>query len=176
MRVLRLSIATVVLFVCALGYCQSPGKSGSSSDAQTEFTLMKTLAGNWQGSVTSDNPAWGTDKPILLSISVASHGNALIHELNTGGPELTVFYMEDNRLALTHYCDLGNRPHMVAQPLNQSKVIEFDLVDYPGNDQIGHISHAVFTMVEPDHHIEDWTFLPTGGKPVHVHMDFKRVT
>ncbi len=110
-----------------------------------------------------------------LSIRVASHGNALIHELNTGGPELTVFYMENERLALVHYCDFGNRPHMIARPMADGKVIEFDLVDYPGTDQIGHVSHGVFTVVDSNHHVEDWTFLPSGSKPVHAHIAFVRV-
>jgi hypothetical protein len=59
------------------------------SDAHKAFDLMKTLAGTWQGPITTDDPAWGTDKPMSLSMRVASHGNALIHELNTGGPEVT---------------------------------------------------------------------------------------
>ncbi len=137
--------------------------------------MMKTLAGTWQGSVTTDNPAWATDKPLPLSIRVASHGNALIHELNTGGPEVTVFFVEADHLALVHYCDFGNRPHMIARPTKDGKTIEFDLSESPGSEQVGHVSHAVFTILDPDHHVEDWTFLPTGQKPVHAHIVFKRV-
>lgn len=46
------------------------GKPGVSSAAQTTFTLMKTLAGTWQGSVTTDNPAWATNKPLPLSFAL----------------------------------------------------------------------------------------------------------
>ena len=110
-----------------------------------------------------------------LSIRVASHGNALIHELNTGGPEVTVFYVDGDRLSLVHYCDFGNRPHLVAQSSADGKTVEFDLVDAPGSNQVGHVSHAVFTMIDANHHIEDWTFTLANGKLVHAHMDFKRV-
>jgi len=136
---------------------------------------MKTLAGNWQGPVTTDNPAWSTDKPMSLSVRIASHGNALIHELNTGGPEVTVFYLDNDRLTLLHYCDFGNRPHMVARPSADGRTVEFDLVDAPGSNQVGHVSHGVFTFIDANHHIEDWTFTLADGTLVHGHLDFKRV-
>ena len=175
MNVRRFVCTMSAVLLSTVAYGQTASQPAVHTDAQASFALMKTLAGTWQGTVTTDNPAWATDKPMPLSIRVASHGNALVHELDTGGPEETVFYMEGDRLAMLHYCDFGNRPHMVAQPLKDGKVIEFDLVEYPGSDQIGHVSHGTFTILDPNHHVEDWTFLPTGGKPVHAHIDFKRV-
>jgi hypothetical protein len=175
MKVVRFVLSIAVLTVCAVAYGQSPVQPVDRSDAQKSFDLMKTLAGNWQGAVTTDDPAWATDKPMLLSIRVASHGNALIHELNTGGPELTVFYLDSDRLTLLHYCDFGNRPHLVARPAADGKTVEFDLIDAPGSNQVGHVTHAVFTMMDADHHIEDWTFARANGRIVHGHVDFKRV-
>lgn len=168
-------IAMLLFSACAVACAQSPAQPAASSDAGKAFDLLKTQAGNWQGTLTTDNPAWSTDKPLPLTIRIASHGNAVIHELNTGGPEVTVFYIENDHLALVHYCDFGNRPHMVARPSTDGKTIDFDLVDLPGSDQIGHVSHWVVTVIDANHHIEDWTFLPAGGKPVHAHADFKRV-
>ena len=110
-----------------------------------------------------------------VSIRVASHGNALIHELNTGTPEVTLFYVDSDRLTLIHYCDYGNRPHMVARPSSDGKTVEFDLVDYSGSNEIGHVSHGVFTIVDAGHHFEDWTFMLPGDKPVHAHIDLRRV-
>jgi len=34
--------------------------------------------------------------------------------------------------------------------------------------------HAVFTFVDANHHIEDWTFMLAGDKPVHAHFDLQR--
>jgi hypothetical protein len=175
MKVLRLAASAAMLALCAVTYAQTPGKPVAGSEAQKTFDLMKSLAGGWVGSVTSDNPAWSTDKPLPLTIRVVSRGNALVHELSTPGPELTVIYVENDRLTLLHYCDYANRPHMVAQPSMDGKTIEFDLVDFTGSDAIGHVSHAVFTIVDPNHHVEDWIFMPAGGRPVHAHIDFKRV-
>jgi outer membrane lipoprotein-sorting protein len=97
MRLIRL-VSIVMLSVCALAHGQSSAKPVASSDAQKSFDLMKTLAGTWKGPITTDNPAWSTDQPMSLSIRVASSGNALIHELSTPGPEVTVFYLDNDRL------------------------------------------------------------------------------
>jgi hypothetical protein len=175
MKSLLSVFAIVILAACAVASAQSPGKPVAISDAQKAFDLMKTLAGKWQGPVTTDSPAWSTDKPMSVSMRVASHGNALIHEIDTGGPEVTVFYVDSDRLTLVHYCDFGNRPHMVARPSSDGKTVEFDLVDYSGSNEIGHITHGVFTVVDASHHFEDWTFMLPGDKPVHAHIDLKRV-
>jgi hypothetical protein len=116
-----------------------------------------------------------TDQPMPLSIRVASHGNALIHELSTPGPEVTVFYVDSDRLALLHYCDFGNRPHMVARPSADGKTVEFDLIDAPGSNAVGHVSHWVFTIIDDSHHFEDVMFTLASGTNVHAHLDFKRV-
>ena len=175
MRALRAAVSVMVLLMSVSMYGQSPANAGADTTPQATFELMKTLAGSWQGSVTTDNPAWATDSPMPLSIRVASHGNALIHELNTGGPEVTVIYMEGERLALLHYCDFGNRPHMVTQPTKDGKVIHFTLLEAPGSNAVGHVSEGTFTIIDSNHHLEDWVFLPKEGKPVHAHIDFKRV-
>jgi len=173
-KLLHLS-AIAMLSVCALAHGQSSAKPVATSDAQKSFDLLKTLAGTWKGSITTDNPAMSTDQPMPLSIRVASSGNALIHELSTPGPEVTTFYLDSDRLTLIHYCDFGNRPHMVARPSADGKTVEFDLVDAPGSNQVGHVSHWVFATIDANHHIEDVVFSLANGTLVHAHMDFKRV-
>jgi hypothetical protein len=161
--------------MCAVVYGQSSPKPVASSDARRSIDLIKTLSGTWQGAITTDNPAWSTDKPMPLSIRVASHGNALIHELSTPGPEVTVFYVDSDHLELLHCCDFGNRPHMVARPSSDGKTLEFDLIDTAGSSQVGHMSHAAFTIIDANHHIEDWIFTVADGTLVHAHMDLWRV-
>ena len=175
MRVLRVAVSIFMLSVCALTHGQSVTKPVAGSDGQGSFDLLKTLAGNWKGAVTTDSAAMSTDQLMPLSIRVASSGNALIHELSTPGPEVTVFYLDSDRLTLMHYCDFGNRPHMVARPSTDGKTVEFDLTDAPGSNQVGHVSHWVFTIVDASHHIEDAVFTLANGTLVHAHMDFKRV-
>jgi hypothetical protein len=174
MKMFRL-VSILMLSVCAFAHGQSSAIPVVTSDAQKSFDLMKALAGTWRGPITTDIPAWSSDQPMPLSIRVASSGNALIHELSTPGPEVTVFYLDSDRLTLVHYCDFGNRPHMMARPSADGKTVEFDLIDAPGNNQVGHVSHWVFTIIDANHHIEDVTFPMANGTILHAHLDFKRV-
>jgi len=175
MSLLRCAVTIFMFGVCAGAYGQSVDKPVVSWDAQRSFDLLKTLAGNWKGAIMTDDPAMSTEQLMPLSIRVASHGNALTHELSTAGPEVTVFYIDSDRLTLLHYCDFGNRPHMAARPSAEEKTVEFDLVDAPGSDQVGHVSHWVFTIIDTSHHIEDAVFTMANGTLVHAQMDFKRV-
>jgi hypothetical protein len=34
--------------------------------------------------------------------------------------------------------------------------------------------HAVFTLVDADHHIEDWTYMMPGDKPMRAHFELQR--
>lgn len=157
----------------------------AQSDAQKSFDQLKTLAGSWQGPVTTDPPQPGMGNGTLTQVMlhVTSRGNALAHEMKeVGKPDdptrydhpLTMLYLDGDRLLLTHYCDAGNRPRMVAKTSPDGKTVEFDFLDVAGNLQYGHMQHAVFTVVDANHHIEDWTYMMPGDKPVHARMDLKR--
>ncbi|HZQ22418.1 MAG TPA: hypothetical protein VFA89_06425 [Terriglobales bacterium] len=156
----------------------------AQSDAQKSFAQLKSLAGTWTGPVTANPPQeeWG-NKPVWVSMRVTSRGNTLVHEMKEPGtPDdatkddpITMVYLDGDRLLLTHYCDAGNRPRMAAKPSPDGKTVEFDFVDIAGNLHYGHMQHAVFTVVDANHHTEDWTFMMPGDKPVHAHMDLKRV-
>ena len=86
-----------------------------------------------------------------------------------------MFYLEGEGLLLTHYCDTGrNRPRMAGKLAPDGKTVEFDFLDVAGSTQYGHMHHAVFTIIDANHHIEDWTYMMPGDKPMHAHLDLKR--
>lgn len=154
-------------------------------EAQKSFTAMKGLAGNWEGPVTVDppQPEMSDGKPLHISMRVTSRGNALVHEMQEAGTALdpakydhpvTMFYVDGGRLNLVHYCDAGNRPRMVARPSADGKSVEFDFSDISGSTDYGHMHHAIFTFIDANHHIEDWTYMMPGDKPIHAHFDLKR--
>ena len=87
---------------------------------------------------------------------------------------VTMLYLDSDRLTLTHYCDAGNRPRMVARTSPDGKTVEFDFVDVAGSTQYGHMHHAVFTVIDANHHTEDWTYMMPGDKPIHAHFDLQR--
>jgi hypothetical protein len=178
-----LSISLLTLSTVAL---LGPGRaSAAESDAQKSFDQLKTLAGTWQGPATVEPPMEDMKNGALMQISlrVTSRGNALVHEMyDPNKPDdpssydhpLTMLYLDGNRLILTHYCDAGNRPRMVARPSPDGKRVEFDFADLSGGNEHGHMYHAVFTVIDRNHHLEDWTYMMPGDKPMHAHFDLER--
>lgn len=161
-----------------------PAAPSAPSDAQKSFEQLKNLAGTWTGSATVDppQPEWN-NAPLQVTLRVTSRGNALVHEMRdpttaddptkTDHP-VTMLYLDGDHLTLVHYCDAGNRPRMVARKSTDGKTTEFDFADLSGGNDYGHMYHAVFTVIDANHHTEDWTFMMPGDKPMHAHMDLRR--
>jgi hypothetical protein len=175
MKSLRFVLLVVLMSLSAVAFAQS--------NAQTAFNKLKTLAGTWQGSVTTTPRQTGMDGgPVWVTLRVTSRGNAIVHEIKKPGmPDdpahddpITLIYLDGDRLSLTHYCDAGNRPRMVARTSPDGKTVDFDFVDVSGGTQYGYMHQAVFTVIDANHHTEDWTYLEPGNKPLHAHLDLRR--
>lgn len=167
------------LSLCRLTFAQNPSSgqkaTPAKSDAQISFDALKSLAGTWTGPVTTDPPNPEINGPIQVTMRVASHGNVLVHEIPPGGvPEPTMIYLDGDRLTLVHYCEAGNRPRMVARKSPDQKTVEFGFVDISGSTSPAYLHHFVFTIIDADHHTEDWTFMLPGDKLLHAHFDLKR--
>jgi len=182
MKYHRFMLSVVLLALSAVAFA---GSDAPKSDAQKSFDTIKSLAGVWDAKLTLAPPMPGMndkDTPGQISMRVTSRGNALVHEMySVGVPDdptrydhpLTMLYLDGDRLNLIHYCDAGNRPHMVARTSSDGKTVEFDFVDISGGTQRGHMHHAVFTVIDANHHTEDWTFM-MNDKPIHAHFDLHR--
>jgi hypothetical protein len=177
MKSLRITLLAVLIPISSLVFAQSDGAKA--------FAQLKTLAGTWEGPVTVNPPQaeMASDSRMHLTMRVTSRGNALVHEMQEAGSAddptkndhpVTMFYLENDRLMLTHYCDAGNRPRMMAKALPDGKSVEFTFLDVSGGTEYGHMNHALFTVIDANHHTEDWTYLMPGEKPVHAHMDLQR--
>ena len=175
MKSLRLMLSIVLMSLSIVAFAQSDAQK---SDAQKSFDKMKTLAGSWEGHVTTfPQEASIEGKLMQVTLRPTSMGNALLHEMTgTGRPDdpITMLYLDQDRLLLTHYCDAGNRPRMTGKVSPDGKTVEFDFLDIAGSTQYGHMHHAVFTFLDANHHIEDWTYMQPGDKPVHAHFDLQR--
>ena len=189
MKSVCLVLSVVLMSLATVAAAQSEGykpvDKPALTDAQKSFTLLKNLAGIWQASVTTDPPLadMGNGTRTQVTMRVTSRGNGLVHEIyEPDKPDdptkydhpLTMLYMDGDRLLLTHYCDAGNRPRMVARTSPDGKTVEFDFLDLSGGTQYGHMDHAVFTVIDANHHTEDWTCVMAGDKPLRAHLDLKR--
>jgi hypothetical protein len=190
MKPFRFGMLILLLSLCSVASAQDEMQHQSTAqpaptEAQKSFTEMKSLAGAWRGVVTVTPPMKGMGSTTMdVSLRVTSRGNALVHEMREAGKPadptkyddpITMFYLDGDKLTLVHYCDAGNRPRMLARTSPDGKTVEFDLLDVSGNTKFGHMQHALFTAVDANHHIEDWTFLLPGDKVIHARMELERV-
>ena len=193
MKYLHFTLAVVLISLGSAAFAQSdaakPGapkqevkkSDAPKSEAQKSFENLKALAGKWEGpvSVQPAVPEMASGKPIHVSLRVTSMGNLLTHEMTSDDrPDdpITTIYLDGDQLFLTHYCDAGNRPRMVAKSSPDGKTVAFDFVNISGNTQYGHMHNAVFTIIDENHHTEDWTFILPGNKAMHAHFDLKRIS
>ena len=148
------------------------------ADPKPAFEKMKSLAGTWEGKVTTNPHRPDIEgAPAHVTLRVTSSGNALLHEgTSTARPDdpLTIFYIDNDRLTLTHYCDAGNRPRMVGTLSADGKTIDFEFLDVAGNMKYGHMHHIAFTFVDADHHTEDLVFMLPGDKATEAHLELTR--
>ncbi len=194
MKALRYMLPVVLMSLTTVAFAQSGAHKmdeaktpAPKSEAQTAFDAMKTLAGDWEGPVKTDMPveAKVDIKPLHVTMRVTSRGNVLVHEFQEAGTLLdptkydhpvTMLYVDTDgdRLTLVHYCDAGNRPRMTGKMSPDGKTLEFDFADLSGGNKYGHMYHAVFTIIDANHHTEEWTYMMPGDKPVHAHIDLQR--
>lgn len=153
-------------------------QSAPGTEAQKSFDTMKTLAGTWKGQVKTFPPHPDMDGKVMeASLRVTSMGNAIVHEMTGEGRAdhpVTMVYLDGDELELTHYCDAGNRPRMVGKESADGKTVDFSFLDVSGSTAYGHMQHATFTVIDNNHHIEEWTYLEPGDKPVRAHMELTR--
>ena len=150
----------------------------AQSDAHKSFDTLKTLAGSWEGTLTTVPQEPDVNgKAVQVSLRATSMGNALMHEMKVEGrPDdpISMIYLDGDRLLLTHYCDAGNRPRMVAKPSADGKTTEFDFLDVAGGTDHGHMHHAPLTVIDANHHTEDWTYMMPGDTPIRAHFELQR--
>jgi hypothetical protein len=178
----RSAISVVFVLIAATAFAADA--AATQSDAQKSFAKLKTLAGSWEGPVTTiPLQAEMEGTPTQVTLRVTSRGNALVHEMKEAGKAddpsrydhpVTMLYLDGDRLLLTHYCDAGNRPRMTAKVSPDAKTVEFDFLDVAGGVEYGHMHHALFTIIDANHHTEDWTYMEPGDKPVRAHLDLQR--
>jgi hypothetical protein len=115
------TILAALLLAVSLG--ANAAEVPSSKTASPEFERMKTLVGSWAGK--TDMGQGPVD--LTLQYRLISGGNVLEERCFTGTPNemITMYYDQNGKLAMTHYCMMGNRPAMKLKSADD-KTIKFD--------------------------------------------------
>lgn len=168
----KLTILFVLLAAAAVGFSQDAPKAATSpSNAKIAFEKLLTMSGSWQGVIMGI--------PINITIRTASSGTAVLYEAHAEkgsvpSHEITMFYVEEDRLIATHYCDAGNRARMEGKMSPDGKAIEFSFLDVVGSTKGGLVKHMLFTPIDANKHFEEFTFVMPNGKPIELRGEFQR--
>jgi hypothetical protein len=138
--------------------------------AKSQFERIKSLAGDWSGPGASEMPGG----PMEVRYRITSGGNTVEETIMPGTDHemVTMYYLDGGKLALTHYCVLGNQPHMVASgegsTTGDAATIRFE---YAGASNMaspndGHMHQMEMTIDGKDKLKSHWTFYD-GGKASH---------
>lgn len=162
---LTLTALVVLVAVSTVAQTNSP------TDAQKAFNAVKSMPGTWEGKDSSGHP-------IQVSFKVTSGGSAVMSEILGHESEdmISMFHLDGpNRLLMTHYCGAGNQPRMQASLSSDGKTITFNFVDATNlaTPDAGHMQSMVLTLVDDNHHIEEWTFADHGKEMKEI-FDLRR--
>jgi hypothetical protein len=130
----------------------------AQSDAQKALDQLKRLDGTWQGKDAKGGPVQDTYR-------LTAGGTAVMGENKMGAEDmLSLFYVDGERLLMTHFCPSGNQPRMQATISSDGKSISFDFLDVTNlaSPQAGHMHHAVYLFSDADHYTEQWTWRQDG--------------
>jgi hypothetical protein len=115
------TLCTIALLAGSLGFSSEPATK--STPGSPEFERMKRLVGTWQGKTDMGQG------PIDMTahFRLLAGGTVLEERVFAGTPNemITMWYDQGGKLAMTHYCVLGNRPGMLLKS-SDPKTLKFD--------------------------------------------------
>ena len=148
------------------------GPKAEPMSAAEAFSRLKTLAGDWEGDSQMGK--------VHLNIQLIAGGTSLV-ERETGEkmPEMmTVYYVDGDRLLLTHYCMAGNQPRMQARSFNpETGEVAFEFLDATNltTPSAGHMHNAKIRIADHDHLVTEWEFYENGQKKMSEAAQYTRV-
>jgi len=129
---MKLTICTTLsALLFAAAFCALKADEPKKPAASPEFEKLKTLVGTWHGKTDMGNGPVDMD----LHFRLLAGGSVLEERVFEGTPQemVTMFYDKAGKLALTHYCVLGNRPEMALKS-STGNTLTFDFDSCCGID------------------------------------------
>lgn len=174
-RLMIVAVLTLAFAISGLGAGTAAANSpGSEKLARETFERLKKLDGKWIGSSTKGWKEQVTFKTIAQG-SVVHESSFDAHPNETMA---TMYYMDGNRLLLTHYCVSKTQPRLQATLFEEGgRKVTFTFLDatsLPSRDK-GHMDKVVFHFIDDDHFTSQWTWYQTGKEQWLEEIKYERV-
>src|SRR5262249_3145231 len=117
------AFCATVLLAASMAIAAEESDQPQPKKDSPEFARMKTLVGTWSGK--TDMGQGPVD--IKLEYRLLAGGSVLEERCFSGTPNemVTMYYDQNGKLAMTHYCMFGNRPGMLLKS-SDAKTIKLD--------------------------------------------------
>ena len=139
-----------------------------------DFERMKELVGVWEGKMDMGKGM----EPFKITYELTSAGNAIVERFAAGQPHemVTVYHDYKGSLTMTHYCSLGNQPHMELRNPGDSNMMFILSEKNPGLASLDETHmHALFIAVDGKNSItHTWTLYQKGVKKSDVVVKLAR--
>jgi hypothetical protein len=172
-----ISFTIIILFVLALApLASSSGESqtGAPVTHSKDFEKMKELVGVWEGKADMGKGA----EQLKVSYELTSAGNAIVERFDVGKPHemVTIYHDYNGKLAMTHYCSLGNQPTMELRNPGESTMTFVLSEKTPGLASLNETHmHALTIAVDgKDSITHTWTLYDKGAKKSDVVVKLAR--
>ncbi len=149
-RTLTLAAAMVLTLGLAI-------PAGAADEASSGLDRIKALEGTWKGTNSKD-------QEVTVTFGLVAGGSVVQEHLVFAGHDMvTMYYLDGDRLMLTHYCMVGNQPTMVAKEVG-SEEIRWEFVEATNlkSPEAGHMHSAVMRFPGSDEFQAAWTFRQDG--------------
>ncbi len=166
--------ASLVLTLAAFALvarAQDDKKAPAKNPALDRFAK---LAGEWVGKGMHGDMA----HDIRVVYKVTAGGSAVVETIDPGSAHemISVIHPDGDSLLLTHYCMLGNQPHMKATPKAGDTKVAFDFVKVTNlkTDKDMYMRSATFTFIDADTLKTEWTHFQNGKDSGKAVFELKR--
>ena len=149
------------LRIIALALMLTATAAYAQTESQKAFATLKTLPGTWEGTGMEGRDS---NMPLRVEFKITGGGSAVMSEIQGHEDMISMFYMDGDRLLLTHYCAVGNQPRMQASASPDGKTLTFNFVDATNlsSPEAGHMQKMILTVLDDNHHTEEWVFVDHG--------------
>lgn len=126
-----------------------------------QFETLKQLLGTWEG---KSDMGQG-EQTMRVVYELTSGGTAIIETLMPGTPHemVSVYHKDGDSVAMTHYCALGNQPHMkLKQADDQHLTFEMDQPRGIASTDEAHMHGLTLTLKDKSTLQQDWVHYEKG--------------